>query len=256
MRSCGDAASLAVRHVDYKPATGSRVRAPDEPPKQRRNAWIWVSAGLGLVAVALLVWSLTLRSDLDSTQDELNGAKQEATSANQELETTQQELSSTKQDLDTTAQQLDDATQAAAQPPASEEDQSNGGRAALVAAGALVTGLARELDATREDAAATEQELADAQKEADQAEQDAAEAKQQADDATDDAAKADAQVDQANAERDAAQAKATIAAECGKAYISAFGGLFGSGNVREQLPAVRQDLESITAECKAAFAGT
>ena len=89
-----------------------------------------------------------------------------------------------------------------------------------------------------------------------QAEQDAAAAKEQADDATDDAAKANAQADQANAERDAAQAKAKIAAECGKAYISAFSGLFGSGNVREQAPAVRKDLEGITAECKTAFAGT
>ena len=50
-----------------------------------------------------------------------------------------------------------------------------------------------------------------------------------------------AQADQANAERDAAQAKAKIAAQCGKAYISAFAGLFGSGNVREQVPDVRDD---------------
>ena len=162
-----------------------------------------------------------------------------------------------KQELDTTAQQLDDATQPAAAPPAtSEEDQSKDGTAALVAAGALVTGLARELGATQEDVAATEEELADAQKQADTAEQEAAAAKRLADDATDDAEKADAQADQANAERDAAQAKARIAAECGKAYISAFGGLFGSGNVREQVPDVRKDLEGITADCKTAFAGT
>ena len=75
-------------------------------------------------------------------------------------------------------------------------------------------------------------------------------------DATDDAEQANAQVDQANAERDAAQAKAKIAAQCGKAYVSAFGGLFGSGNVREQVPAVRKDLQGITAECKTALAGT
>ena len=67
-------------------------------------------------------------------------------------------------------------------------------------------------------------------------------------------ARRDHEADQANAERDAAQAKAKIAAECGKAYLSAFGGLFGSGNVREQVPAVRKDLEGITADCKAAFA--
>ena len=126
----------------------------------------------------------------------------------------------------------------------------------MVAAGALVTGLARELGATREDVADAEQELADAQKQADQAEQEMTAAKQQADDATDEADKANAQADQANAERDAAQAKAKIAVECGKAYVSALGGLFGSGNVREQVPVVRKDLEGITADCKTAFTGT
>jgi len=35
-----------------------------------------------------------------------------------------------------------------------------------------------------------------------------------------------------------------------------FGGLFGSGNVREQVPGVREDLEAITAQCKTALAGT
>jgi len=227
-----------------------------ETPSKHRNKWIWVSAGVGLVAVALLIWALTLRSDLDSTQAEADGAKQELASTSDELETTQQELGSTKQELDTTTQQLDEAAQATPEPTPVEEEQGKGGTAALVAAGTLVTGLARELGATQEDVAATEQELEDAQKQADKAEQDAAAAKQQADDATDDAAKASAEVDQANAERDAAQAKAKIAAECGKAYISAFGGLFGSGNPREQVPEVRKELQGITAECKTAFAGT
>ena len=229
---------------------------PDEAPTKRRNAWIWVSAGLGLVAVGLLIWALTLRSDVDATQSELDSAKQELASSEKELAAAQQELGSTKQELDTTAQQLDDVTQPAATPPAaSEEDQSKDPTAALVAAGALVTGLARELGATQEDVAETEQDLADAQKQADTAEQEAAAAERQADDATDEADQANAQVTQANAERDAAQAKARIAVECGKAYVSAFGGLFGSGNVREQVPAVRKDLEGITAECKTAFAG-
>jgi chromosome segregation ATPase len=139
---------------------------------------------------------------------------------------------------------------------ASEDEQNGGGTAALVAAGALDTRLARELGATQEDVAATEQELTDAQKQTDAADQEAAAAKRLADDATDKAEKADAQANQANAERDAAQAKARIAAECGKAYISAFGDLFGSGNLREQVPAVQKDLEGITADCKSAFAGT
>src|SRR3954453_18783310 len=87
---------------------------PAAPPKKHRNAWIWVSGVLGLIAVGLLIWALTLRSDVGSTQTELDGAKQQLTSANK--------------DLETTSQQLDDATKAAAAPtptptpaPAEEE---------------------------------------------------------------------------------------------------------------------------------------
>jgi len=227
--------------------------APDGAPKKRRNAWLWVSAALGLVVVGLLIWGLSVRSDLDSTQDQLSGANQKLASTQNELESAQQELGSTKQELDTTEQQLDETAQPAA---SAEEDQGRDGTGALVAAGTLVTGLARELGATREDVAAAEQELADAQKQADQAEQETAAAKQKAEDASDEAEKAGAQADQATAEKDAAQAKAKIAVECGKAYIAALGGLFGSGNVREQVPVVRKDLEGITADCKTAFAGT
>src|SRR4051794_35675053 len=227
---------------------------PGDAPKQRRNAWVWVCAGL--VAVGLLVWALTMRSDLSSTHDELTEAQQQVASTDQQLETTEQELSSSKQQLDTTAQQLEDATQAASPSPASEEDQSKGGTAGLVAAGALITGLARELGATQDDVAAAEEEIADAEKQAEQADQEASTARREADDATDEAEKANAQADQASAERDAAQNRARIAAECGKAYVSAFSGLFGSGNVRERIPDVDEDLQGITAECKTAFAGT
>jgi len=238
------------------PPPDAAPEPPDEAPEQRRNWWIWVSAGVGLIAVGLLIWALTLRSDVDSAQGESSSAKQELASTNEELETAQAELSSTQQELDTATQQLDDATPTpAVSPAATEEDQSEDGRAALVAAGALVTRLARDLGATEEDIAETEQELTDAQKDADAADQEADAAKRLADDATDAAQKADAQANQANAERDAAQAKTRIAAECGKAYLSAFGELFGSGNLREQVPAVRKDLEGITADCRSAFAG-
>jgi type IV secretory pathway VirB10-like protein len=216
-----------------------------ENPKsatKHRNAWVWACAAVGLVAVGLLVWALVLRSDLNSTQDDLSDAQQELTSVQKPAATPTPQPTATE-------------TPAASPTPTAEEDQG-GGAAGLVAAGALITGLARELGATQEDVAATEQELADTQKQADKAQDDAAAAKQKADDATDDAEKANAQLDQANAERDAAQAKAKIAADCAKAYFSALGGLFGSGNVREQAPAVRKDLQGVTAQCKAAFAGT
>jgi hypothetical protein len=217
----------------------------DGARKKPRNVWVWICGALALVAVGLLVWALSSRSELDNVRSDLASAEKQ--------------VESTQQELDTTKEQLESATPTptpTATPTATETaDDSDGGRAGLVAAGALVTGLARELGATKEEAAATEQELAEAQKTADQAEQDAAAAKQQADDATDDAAKAKAQTDQANAERDAAQAKATIAADCAKSYVSAFADLFGSGNVRDQVPDVREDLAGITADCKTALAG-
>jgi len=238
-----------VSEPSGNPGTDDDAGAPPDAPKQRRNVWIWVSAATAVIAIGLLVWAVTLRSDLDQTQDDLSGTQQQLSSTNQQLEAAQQDLTSTEQ-------QLDDAEQAPTPAPTPEDDQSRDGTAALVAAGALVTGLARELGATQEDVAAAEQEVTDAQQQAEEAEQEASAAKRQAEDATDEAEKADAQVTQANAERDAAQAKARIAAECGKAYVSAFGGLFGSGNVREQVPAVRKDLQGITTECKTAFAGT
>ena len=202
------------------------------------------------MAVGLLVWALSTQSDLDGAQAELDSANQELASTNQELETSQEELGSTEKELENDTQETATPRRAAAR---LDEDENN---AALVAAGALFTGLARELGATREEVAATEQDLEEAQKAAEQAEQDAAAAEQQADDATDDAAKAKAQTDQANAEKEAAQARAAIAADCAKSYMSAFAGLFGSGNVREQAPVVRKELSGITADCKTAFAGT
>jgi septal ring factor EnvC (AmiA/AmiB activator) len=216
---------------------------PDGAPKPHRNKWIWVSAALGVVAVGLLVWALSVRSDLGDTQDQ--------------LASNEQALKSAQQDLSTTEQQLDEATKPTPTPtstptPTAVPEEGNAG---LIAAGALVTKLARDLGATKDELGDTEQELADAQKEADAAQQDADTAKQKADDASDDADQAKAEAEQANAERDVAQANAKIAAECGKAYVSAFAELFGSGSVREQVPAVRETLSGITAECKAAFAG-
>jgi colicin import membrane protein len=219
--------------------------------KKPRNVWVWISAGLALVAIGLLVWGLRAQSDLDGAHADVKSAEQELASANQELTKAEQEISSTKALLADAA----DATPTATATPTSDEGRSDEETAALVAVSALFTGLARELGATREEAESTEQELAETQKVAEEAEQDAAAAKQDADDAADEAAKAKAQTEQANAERDAARAKATIAADCAKAYIAAFAGLFTSGDVRGQAPAVRTELSGITEACKAAFAG-
>ena len=220
---------------------------PDGAAKPHRNRWIWVSAALGVLVVGLLAWALSVRSDLDSTQAKLTGSEQALTNAQQELSSTEQQLAEATKPTPTPT-----ATPTATPVP----EEGNDGRAGRLAAGALITKLAKDLGATRDELGDTEQELADAQKEADAAQQEADTAAKQADDASDEADKAKAQADQANAERDVAQAKAKIAAECGKAYVSAFADLFGSGSVREQAPEVRKQLSAITADCKAAFAGT
>ena len=62
-------------------------------PKKRRNWWIWVSVALAIVAAGLLIWALTIQSDLDSTQQELAGVQEE-------LDGTQQALGAAKQDVE------------------------------------------------------------------------------------------------------------------------------------------------------------
>ena len=45
-----------------------------EGSERRHSRWIWVSALLAIVAVGLTIWALMLKSDLDSTQQELDTA--------------------------------------------------------------------------------------------------------------------------------------------------------------------------------------
>ena len=115
--------------------------------------------------------------------------------------------------------------------------------------------LSQELGATTEDLQATEKDLEDAQNEADQAKQDAAAAEQDVAQATNEADKAKAETEKAQAEAEAADSKAAIAADCAKAYVSALGTLFEGESVSAQAEVVKQQLQSISATCKAAFEG-
>lgn len=199
-----------------------------------RKPWIWLSAVLAVVAAGLLIWALTIQSDLDSTQDE--------------LASTQQELDATRKELDGTKQELAEAK--------SERDRRRKTGLALVSAKALYDQFAEELDATNQDLAATQQDLEEAEKTATQAEQDAEAAKQAAADAGTETEKAKAQADQATADVKAAESRAAVAADCAKAYISAFGALFEGDSARDQAPAVREQLAGVTATCKDELAGT
>jgi chromosome segregation ATPase len=114
----------------------------------------------------------------------------------------------------------------------------------------------QEVGATSADLAQTEQDLKDAEQAAGKAEQDAAAAKQDADQAKNETDKAKAQAEEAQAEAEAAKSKSAIVADCAKAYFSAFGALFEGESVKDQAPAVKKELQSISGSCKAALGGT
>jgi len=217
--------SGAEPHDDAQPAGSSTGK--------RRNWWVWISALLALVAAGLLVWALSVKSDQESTQDE---------------------LASTKQQLEKSEQQQAQATPTATPTPA---DGGSGGAVAvaggLAAAKAVYDDLTEQLGATQQDLAATEQDLKEANAKAEQADEDAAAAEKQAASADNETDKAKAEADQAKAEATAAESKAAIVAECAKAYFSAFGTLFEGDDVGAQAEQVREQLKGITSECQAAL---
>jgi chromosome segregation ATPase len=208
-----------------------------EQPGRRRNRWIWVSAVLAVVAAGSLIWALTIRSDLDATEKKLD-------TANAELETAQQELAGAQQDVEDLQAQA-------------EEDADDGANAGgiIVAGGALYKQFADQLGATQEDLAATQQDLEAAQQAAEQADEAAAAAEQRAADAGNETEQAQAEAEQARAQADAAEAHAAVAADCAKAFIGAFGGLFEGEDVQEQARVVREQLEEIVAGCEKELAG-
>jgi peptidoglycan hydrolase CwlO-like protein len=207
-------------------------------PEKHRNWWIWVSAALAVVVVGLLVWGLNTKSDLDSANDKLAKTEKELASAQEQLGAAQKDVEQLK----------------------AEQEQQTGRRTVLTAgtlatAKSLYDDLAEELGATQQDLDATKKDLEAANKKAKQAEEDAATAEKKADQADNATDKAEAEADQAQAELAAAESKASIVADCAKAYVSAFGGLFEGDDPSEQAPAVRDAFADITSGCKTALTG-
>jgi chromosome segregation ATPase len=191
-----------------------------QPAGSKRSPWLWVSLALAVVAIGLLVWGLSTKSDLDGTRTDLDQANQQV-------------------------QQLQ-----------ADSEKSKGVAGTIVqAAKGAFDNLTQELGMTTEDLAATEQELKTAEQTAAQADQAAAAAKQAADQAQDATDKAKATADELTAEADAAKAKGTLAANCAKASVAAVGQLFEGDSVRAQAQAVKTEIQAIAAECKAALGG-
>ena len=239
MTEPGDGNGVSAREPNG--GTPGKPLAPTATATGRRHSrWIWVSAVLAIAVVGLGIWALTLRSDRDDTQQELDTTKQELTSAEQQLDTTKQQQ---------TAKQDDQQS--------SEGSRGKGAGLALgVTAKKLYDEFTKQLGATNEELEGTQQDLEDANKAAAKAEKDAAAAKQDAADAGDATDKAKAEAKQATAETQAAESKVKAAKGCAKAYIEAFGGLFEGGSVSGQAKTVRKDLEGVTAGCKDALKGT
>jgi cytoskeletal protein RodZ len=156
---------------------------------------------------------------------------------------TKSDLDSSKQDVANLQTQLD-------------QSKSTGGTV-LATAKAAFGALAQELGATQEDLATATQQVQNAQKTATDAQAAAQQAADKAKASAKSAAdKANAAADEAKAQAQAASAKASVAGNCAKAYVSAFGTLFDGSSVRAQAATVRQQLQGITADCKAALGGT
>jgi uncharacterized membrane-anchored protein YhcB (DUF1043 family) len=188
--------------------------------KSKRSAWMWVSVALAVVVVGLLIWGMTTKSDLDDTQSHLDSANQQVA----QLKT------------------------------AAEQNKGVAGTIVDAAKGAY-NQLAQQLGASSKDLAATQQDLSTAQQEATKAEQAATEAKRAADQATSTTDKAKATADDLQAQANVAKAKGTVAADCARASVAAIGQLFEGDSVQAQAQAVRQQLQTIGADCKSALAG-
>jgi chromosome segregation ATPase len=130
-------------------------------------------------------------------------------------------------------------------------EQGEAADSAIVAAAQdLYDDLSDQLGATSDDLAETEDDLASAEQAAAKAEADAADAGKQAAEAASSGAKAEAEAEQAKAEAEAAASRGAVAADCAKAYVAAFGELFGG----QGADAVQAELDAISEQCSAALA--
>ncbi len=197
-----------------RPSGAGAATGEDGAPEERRNPWIWVSAGLALVAIGLLIWGLNTKSDLDK--------------ANKDVKQLQSQLG------------VGAVT----------------GSAVTASYKSAYEDLQKQIGTTSADLSATEQDLKQAQDAAAKAEEDAAAAKKEADKANTQTEKANAEAKQAKADAQAAESKAKITTDCAQAYLSSVGKLFEGDNPSSQEKAVKEELQSISADCKKALAGT
>jgi len=221
---------------------------PSATPKKHRSPWIWVCAGLAVVAIGALVWAFSTRSDLNDTQSK--------------LDSTEAQLASTQEKLDAVPTATPTPVETPTPTPTATATPEDDNGKALLTAGALATAkalyndLKDQLGATQEDLTQTQQDLEKANQQAEQASKDAAAAKDKADQAGNETEKAQAEAEQARADQKAAESKLEVATGCAKAYISAFGALFEGDDLKAQAAKVSDQFKQIHADCQSAFKAT
>jgi DNA repair exonuclease SbcCD ATPase subunit len=215
-----DVARQARPHAVERRAMITDPKPPDTgaaaaQPAKSSHVWIWISAVLAVVAIGILVWALTVQSDLDGTQSDLDQANAQVA----ELE-------------------------------AGAEQTENVQDTAVVALKAAYEELTAQLGTATEDLATATADLQAAQSTSEQAAQAAAAAKEKAGEVKGSVEQAQATADQAQLEAEAARAKGAVIADCAKASFSVVGELLDGGS----LSTVRDSVQSIAADCKTALA--
>ena len=214
---------------------------PDADARAHRHRWIWVSAVLGVVVIGALVWALTVKSDRDSAQDELERTSQQLSSAEQELEESQQQIEELESEETTERRR--------------KAVGALGAAGGIAAAKRVYEDLTEQLGVTEEELETTTEDLESANQAAAEAADSAEAAEKKASQADNAADKAQAETEQAQAEAQAEKAKSAVVADCARAYVAAFGGLFEGDDPSEQAPGVQKQFADITDDCKGALAG-
>jgi chromosome segregation ATPase len=160
-----------------------------------------------VVAVGLLIWAINAQSDADDAQSQLDKSKETGSSVPQGAKSAYDDVT---QELGVQSEDL----------AATEED----------------------LKKAEQDAAKAEEETAAAQKQSDKAKGEAEKPSSEAEKAQKETETANAEADKAKAEAQATESKAKVAADCGKAYVSALGKLFEGESVKAQVEVVKNEL--------------
>lgn len=103
---------------------GTADPAPGE--KKKRNWWVWVAGALAVIAIGLLVWGISTKSDLNDTQNQVDSLESQVqqgqetgasfvTAAKGAFSDLTQQLGATEEDLANAEQDVQDAQDTADQ---------------------------------------------------------------------------------------------------------------------------------------------